>query len=367
MAHSRYGIGTAVLAGLLTVSGTVARGQPVLNIYNWTDYIAEDTIANFEREYGVRVNYDVFDSNQVLAAKLLAGNSGYDLVVPTIANAQHLIEAGIFRRLDKSRLTNYGNLDPVILKQVAIYDPDNAHAVPYMWGTNGYGYNVAKVAEAAGPNAPTDSWALLFDPEWAAKVSACGLAILDDPGEVVDPVLAYIGRPDEAQTAGNIAEAMDRLVRIRPSVTYFHSSQYINDLANGNVCVAMGWSGDVGIAAARAEEAGNGIDIEYVIPKEGTLIWFDTMMIPADAPNPDLAHVFIDYILRAKVSADISNYVTYAGPNLAAMPYIDDGLKNDPGTYPPEDVKQRLKAKIEPEPRLLKQRTRLWTRMKTGK
>ncbi|WP_336080577.1 polyamine ABC transporter substrate-binding protein [Thalassospira sp. CH_XMU1448-2] len=344
-----------------------AQAEDVLNIYNWSDYIGEETIANFEKETGIKVNYDVYDSNQVVEAKLLAGNSGYDIVVPTLADAQRLIQAGIFQKVDKTKLTNFGNLDPVILAQTAKYDPNNDFAVPYLWGTNGFGYNVAKVKELLGDDAPLDSWSLIFDPKYAEALSKCGLTLLDDPGEIVPLVNFYLGNmPEGAPTAESIESAMAELEKIRPYITYFHSSQYINDLANGNVCVSVGWSGDVGQAAARAEEAGNGNEIKYVIPNEGTLIWFDVMMIPADAPHAELAHKFIDYVLRADVEADIANYVAYATPNLAAMPMIDEALKSDPGVYPSQEVKERLRSKIEPGPRELRTRTRLWTKLKTG-
>ncbi|MCC9625887.1 polyamine ABC transporter substrate-binding protein [Thalassospira sp. MA62] len=360
---------TSFVAVATALGGFVsaASAQEVLNVYNWSDYIGEETVANFEEEFGVKVNYDVYDSNQVVEAKLLAGNSGYDIVVPTLADAERLIKADIFQPIDKSQLSNYGNLDPVILEQQAKYDPDNKFAVPYFWGTNGFGYNVAKVQEVLGDDAPLDSWAMIFDPKYAEPLSKCGLTLLDDPGEIVPLVNFYLDNvPDGAPTEESISSAMEQLEKIRPHVTYFHSSQYINDLANGNVCISVGWSGDVGMAALRADEAENGNEIKYVIPKEGTLIWFDAMMIPADAPNPELAHKFIDYVLRADVEADIANYVAYATPNLAAMDLVDEELLNDPGIYPPQDVKERLRSKVEPDSRLLRTRTRLWTRMKTG-
>ena len=354
-----------VLASIGFAGG--ASAQDELNVYNWSDYIGEDTVANFEKEYDVKVNYDVFDSNQVVEAKLLAGNSGYDVVVPTLADAQRLIAADIFQKIDKSKLENFGNLDPVILSQTAKYDPNNDYAVPYLWGTNGFGYNVAKVKEVLGDDAPLDSWAMIFDPKYAEPLSKCGLTMLDDPGEIVPLVNFYLGNlPEGKPTKESIESAMAQLEKVRPYVTYFHSSQYINDLANGNVCISVGWSGDVGQAAARAAEAENGNEIKYVIPKEGTLIWFDTMMIPKDAPHPDLAHKFIDYVLRADVGADLANYVEYASPNEAAMPKIREDLKSDPGVYPTQEVKERLRSKVEPDPRELRTRTRLWTKVKTG-
>lgn len=367
MTVNRYAIGLAALATvLLGAQGAGASGAKVLNIYNWSDYIAEDTIANFEREFGVKVNYDVYDSNQMVEAKLLAGSSGYDIVVPTVADAERLITAGLFRRIDKSQLRNYGNLDPNVLRAMAAYDPDNAHAVPYMWGTNGYAYNVDKIKEVLGADAPTDSWSLVFDPQYAQGLKKCGFAVLDDPGEVIDPVLFYLGQADGPTDRAKIESAFATLEKIRPYVTYFHSSQYINDLANGNICAALAFSGDALIARDRAVEAENGVQIRYVIPKEGTLIWFDAMMIPADAPHPELALQFIDYILRPEVSAAITNYVTYAGPNLAALPLIDPEIRNDAGVYPSEEIKARLKGKKEPAQKLLRLRTRLWTKFKTG-
>lgn len=356
-----------VLATAVAGFAAGASAQEVLNVYNWSDYIGEETVANFEKEYGVKVNYDVYDSNQLVEAKLLAGNSGYDIVVPTLADAERLIKAKLFQPIDKSKLSNYGNLDPVILKQQAKYDPDNTFAVPYFWGTNGFGYNVAKVKEILGDDAPLDSWAMVFDPKYAEPLSKCGLSLLDDPGEIVPLVNFYLGNSPEGEpTKETIESAFEQLEKIRPYVTYFHSSQYINDLANGNTCISVGWSGDVGMAALRAEEAGNGNEIKYVIPKEGTLIWFDAMMIPEDAPNPDLAHKFIDYVLRADVEAEIANYVAYATPNLAAMELIDEELLADPGIYPPQEVKERLRSKVEPGARLLRTRTRMWTKLKTG-
>ncbi|OKH89524.1 polyamine ABC transporter substrate-binding protein [Thalassospira sp. TSL5-1] len=340
--------------------------EEVLNVYNWSDYIAEDTIANFEKEFGVKVNYDMYDSTQMVEAKMLAGNSGYDVVVPTLADAERLIKAGLFLKLDKSKLTNYGNLDPTILKQTAKYDPDNAYAVPYLWGTNGIGYNVAKIKEVLGDDAPVDSWSLIFDPKYAKEVSKCGMTMLDDPSEIVPLVSAYLGTADEPQSIKSVEAAMAELEKVRPYITYFHSSQYINDLANGNICAAIGWSGDIYMAASRAAEANNGNEIKYAIPKEGTLIWFDTMMIPADAPHPDLAHKFINYILRGDVSAAITNYVEYAGPNLAAMDMIEDRIKNNPSIYPSDEVKERLRSKVEPDAKVLRVRTRLWTKLKTG-
>ena len=357
----------AVLATAVAGFATSASAQEVLNIYNWSDYIGEETVANFEKEFGVKVNYDVYDSNQLVEAKLLAGKSGYDIVVPTLADAERLIKAKLFQPIDKSKLSNYDNLDPIILEQQAKYDPDNTYAVPYFWGTNGFGYNVAKIKEVLGDDAPVDSWAMIFDPEYAEKLSSCGLSLLDDPGEIVPLVNFYLGNvPEGEPTKESIESAFAQLEKIRPHVTYFHSSQYINDLANGNTCISVGWSGDVGMAALRAEEAGNGNEIKYVIPKEGTLIWFDAMMIPEDAPNPELAHKFIDNVLRPDVEAEIANYVAYATPNLAAMELVDPALLEDEGIYPPQEVKERLKSKVEPSGRLLRTRTRMWTKLKTG-
>ncbi len=339
--------------------------EPVLNVYNWSDYIAEDTIANFEERTGITVNYDVFDSNEVVEAKLLAGNTGYDVVVPSASFLERQIKAGVFRKLDRDQLSNWSNLDADIMARVAKHDPDNQHAVVYMWGTTGIGYDEIKVAEVF-PDAPTDSWAMLFDPEVIAKLSACGVTLLDAPTEAVSAALAYLGRDPNSEDLADLAAAEELLMGIRPYVRYIHSSQQINDLANGEICVAMGWSGDMMIAADRASEAENGIEIAYTIPKQGTVIWFDMLAIPNDAPHPNNAHMFINYLLEPEVAAAISNYVFYANPNAASVEFVEAEILEDPGIYPPDEVKAKLYPDLSHSAEYTRNLTRTWTRFKTG-
>ena len=322
--------------------------EPVLNVYNWSDYIAEDTIANFEERTGITVNYDVFDSNEVVEAKLLAGNTGYDIVVPTASFLERQIKAGVFGKLDRDQLSNWSNLDGDIMARVGKHDPGNQHAAVYMWGTTGIGFDEVKVAEVF-PDAPTDSWAMLFDPEVIAKLAACGVTLLDAPTEVVSAVLAYLGRDPNSEDLADLAAAEEVLMSIRPFVRYIHSSQQINDLANGEICVAMGWSGDMMIAADRASEAENGIEIAYSIPTQGTVIWFDMLAIPADAPHPNNAHLFINYLLEPEVAAAISNYVFYANPNSASVEFVEAEILEDPGIYPPDEVKAKLYPDLCPQ------------------
>jgi putrescine transport system substrate-binding protein len=339
--------------------------EQVLNIYNWSDYIAEDTIRNFEKETGIKVRYDVFDSNEVLEAKLLAGNTGYDIVVPSASFVARQIKAGIFQPLDKSRLPNYKNLDPEVMKVLAGYDPDNQHIVPWLWGTTGVGYNVAKIRERM-PDAPIGSWDMIFKPEIVSKFKDCGVALLDAPSEVFPTALRYLGLPTDSQNDENLAQVEKLVMSIRPSVKYFHSSQYINDLANGEVCLVLGWSGDVFIARDRAAEANNGQEIAYFIPKEGSLMWFDTMAIPRDAPHAENAYRFIDYVLRPEVIAAITNYVNYPNGNAAATPLVLDTIRNDKAVYPDGQTRQNLFPNVVNTPEYDRLVTRTWTRIKTN-
>jgi putrescine transport system substrate-binding protein len=349
---------------LASASGQ-AQEEKKLNIYNWSDYIAEDTIANFETETGIDVTYDVFDSNEVLEAKLLTGSSGYDLVVPTADFLDRQIRAGVFMPLDKSKLPNLDNMDDVLMERVAAYDPDNAHAIIYMWGTTGFGYN-AKMIEERMPDAPVDSFAMLYDPAVVAKFADCGVSLLDAPKDVVPTVLNYLGLDPNSEDLDDLAKAEELLLQIRPYIRYFHSSQYINDLANGEICLALGWSGDILQARDRAAEAGRGVEIKYTIPKEGTILWFDLMAIPADAPHPETAHMFMNYLMEPEVMAGISNYVFYANANAAATEFVDDAVKNDPGIYPSDEVKEKLFSVLAHPPRYDRALTRTWTKVKTG-
>lgn len=353
-------------AGLsLLVSGAMAQEEPVVNIYNWSDYIAEDTIAKFEAETGIKVNYDVFDANEIVEAKLLTGASGYDVVVPTASFLERQIQAGLFQPLDKSKLPNLANMDTAIMGQVKANDPDNAHAVVYMWGTTGIGYNIAKINERMA-DAPVDSWDMIFDPEIAAKFADCGISLLDAPTEVVPAALRYLGLDPRSESADDLEKAEALIASIRPYIRYFHSSQYISDLANGDVCIAHGYSGDVLQARDRAAEADQGVEVAYTIPKEGAVVWFDMMAIPADAPHPENAHKFIDFIMQPQIAADISNYVYYANANAASFDLIEKEVTGDPAIYPPEEVKQNLFANKSHALRYDRLLTRTWTRIKTG-
>jgi putrescine transport system substrate-binding protein len=358
---------TPVAATPSATPAVVTDDEKVLNIYNWSDYIAEDTIANFEKETGIKVTYDVFDSNELLEAKMVAGNTGYDLVVPSLQYLSRQVQAGVFQPLDKSKLTNYGNLDPEIMARIAKLDPDNAHALNWLWGTTGIGYNVAKVEAALGPNAPVDSWDLVFKPEYISKLKSCGVAVLDTPGELIPIALNYLREDPNSTDEAVIRKAEALLTKVRPYITEFNSSEYINELANGDICVAIGWSGDVFQAASRAEEAKNGIEIKYNIPKEGAPMWFDMIAIPKDAKHPLNAHLFLNYILRPDVMAGISNYVAYANANKASTPMIDKSVLENPGVYPPADTMAKLFTFAVVPPDTDRLYTRIWTKLKTGK
>ncbi len=338
----------------------------VLHVYNWSDYIAEDTVAKFEAETGIKVVYDVYDSNEVLEAKLLAGNSGYDVVVPTSNFLQRQVAAGVYQPLDKSKLPNLANMDPKLMESAGAYDPGNEHAVIYMWGTIGIGYNVAKVKERLGEDAPTNSWSLVFDPTYAAKLADCGITLLDSPSDMLQTALAYLGLDPMSTDADDMQKAADLIAQIRPYVRYFHSSQYISDLANGEVCVSVGFSGDIYIAAARAVEVNNGIEIAYSLPTEGAQLWFDMMAIPADAPNPDAAHKWINFIMEPQITADITNYVSYANANAASLPLVDEAIRNDPSIFPPADVMAKLFPSQVYDAKIDRVMTRLWTKVQTG-
>jgi putrescine transport system substrate-binding protein len=352
----------AAFAALFSAAVAHAAEEKVLNVYNWSDYIAEDTIANFEKETGIKVNYDVYDSNETLEAKLLAGKSGYDVVVPSANFLAAQIKAGVFRELDRSKLKNWGNLDPGIMKRLEAQDPGNRYAAPYMWGTTGIGYNVEKVRARLG--AGIDSWDAIFKPEMARKLADCGVALLDSPTDVFDTARNYLGLKPTSESEEDLKKAEALLMKARPFVRYFHSSQYIDDLANGEICVALGYSGDVFQAI---DDAAGKHEIAYVIPKEGAALWFDVMAIPADAPHPDNAHRFIDYVLRPEVAAAISDAVFYANPNARATPLVSAEVREDPAIYPPAAVMARLFPQRAHSPKFMRAQSRAWTRVKSGK
>ncbi|WP_425305379.1 polyamine ABC transporter substrate-binding protein [Chthonobacter albigriseus] len=339
--------------------------ERVVNVYNWSDYIDESVLADFTKETGIKVVYDVFDSNEMVETKLLAGGSGYDVVVPTGPFLARQIQAGVFQKLDKSKLPNLANMWPDIMQRLAKYDPGNEYAINYMWGTTGIGVNIDKV-KAIDPNAPVDSVKILFDPEWSSKFKECGIQVLDAPDELIPAALNYLGKNPDSKETADIEAAGELLKTIAPNIQKFHSSEYINALANGDICIAFGWSGDVLQAKTRAEEAGNGVKIEYRIPVEGAYMWFDNMAIPADAKNVAEAHEFINYIMRPDVIAKASNYVAYANGNLASQKLMDPAILNDPAIYPPADVTAKLFSITPPDARSQRILTRVWTAVKTG-
>lgn len=340
--------------------------EKVLNVYNWSDYIAEDTVKNFEAKYGIKVNYDVFDSNELVETKMLSGSSGYDIVVPSSQFMERQVKAGVFAKLDKSLLPNLSHLDPTTVKQVAMYDPNNEHAVPYMWSTDGIGYNVDKVKQLA-PDAPLDSWALIFDPKYAAKLKDCGISILDTASDIRSIVLLYLGKDPNSQSPEDLKLVEAQLMKIRPYVRKINSSQYIEDLANGDLCVAIGYNGDVLQARDRAFEAKNGINIAYVIPKEGSIVTIDTMVIPADAKHQKNAHLFMNYLMEPEVAAANSNKVNYANGNVASEKFLNESVKNDPAVYPTAEIKAKLTPELSIADEYNRLLTRTWTRFQTGK
>ena len=337
-----------------------------LKIYNWSDYIAEDTISNFEAETGIIVTYDMYDSNEVLEAKMLAGSSGYDLVVHTADFLARGREAGAYQDMDLSRIQNASNQDPEIQAQADRMVGSNSAGLVYMWGSTGIAYNEDMVAERLGDDAPTDSWALILDPANAAKLEDCGIAILDAPTDVLPNVMTYLGHPGTSMEKSHFEAAGDALSAIRPYLRYINSSQSINDIANGDICAAIMWSGDAFQAAYRAEEAENGHVIDYYIPNEGTNLWFDVMAIPADAKNVDNAYKFVDYMMRADVAAANVNYVWYASGNEAARPDIDPEILSHPGIYPTEKAKEKLFVTPVYDAQTDRIVTRVWNRFSAG-
>jgi putrescine transport system substrate-binding protein len=337
----------------------------VLNLYTWPDYLAPDTIAAFEKQTGIKVRVSYFDTNETLEGRILTGSSGFDVVVPTAPFLQRQIHSGAYQPLDKTQLPNLANLDPAIMSRVALNDPGNVYSVVYTWGTYGIGYNAKMVAEAL-PGVPLNSWRLIFDPAYAAKLAKCGISLLDAPAGVVRLVLKYLGKDPNAPTAQDLADVEAVLGKIRPYIRNIDSTIAIEAIANGDICIALGYSGDFVQARNRAKEAKNGRDIRYLIPQEGSLLWFDMLAIPRDAPNVANAHRFINYLMDPKVIAAISNFIGFANANTAATPLLDAPIAADPIVYPPREEQQLLFVQSEDSPERSRAITRLWQKFKTG-
>jgi putrescine transport system substrate-binding protein len=360
---SVFPLAAAVVAALVT--GAAAEDK-VVNVYNWSDYIDPDVLDDFTKETGIKVVYDVYDNNDIVETKLLAGNSGYDIVVPSDSNMARQVKAGTLMKLDKSKLPNLVHVWPLIAQRLDAYDPGNQYAVDYMWGTTALGINVDKVKERLGEDADLNTWDLLLKPEVAAKLADCGIHVLDASEDVVQNTLAYMGKNPDSKETADIEAAGAVLKGVRPYIQKFESSEYIDALANGDICLALGYSGDVLQARDRAAEANNGVNIDYVIPKEGAQMWFDTFVIPKDAPHPDAAYAFIDFMLRPDIAARNSNYVYYANGNIDSQPMLNADVIGDPAIYPDKDTLERLFTSTTYDPSSQRVLTRMWTSLKAG-
>lgn len=356
---------SAVSVAAVALTASAVAQERVVNVYNWSDYIDESILDEFTDETGIRVVYDVFDSNEILETKLLAGGTGYDVVVPSGEFLGRQIQAGVFQKLDKSKLTNLDNMWDMIEDRTAKYDPGNEYSANYMWGTTGIGYNVDKVKEVLGTDT-IDSWDVVFNPETLSKLSDCGVHMLNAPAEIVRAALHYLGLDPDSRDPAELEQAEELLQSIRPYVRKFHSSEYINALANGDICLAVGWSGDVFQARDRAAEADQGVEVAFSIPKEGAQMWFDQMAIPADAQHVEEAHEFINYIMRPEVIAKASNYVFYANGNKASQELLDEEVIGDPAVYPDAETMEKLYTTSPYDPRIQRLVTRMWTRVVTG-
>jgi putrescine transport system substrate-binding protein len=337
----------------------------VLNLYIWSDYLAPNALSDFEKQTGIKVHVSYFDTNETLETRLLAGHSGFDVVVPTASYFERQIKAGVYLALDKSKLPNLKNMDAQLMSRVALHDPDNAHGVIYTWGTNGIGYN-EKMIKALMPDAPVDSWRLVFDPAVASKIAKCGISVLDSPAEMVRMVLSYLGRDPNSQRPEDLAAAEATMTKIRPYIRNINSSEYIEALANGDICVAVGYNGDVLQARDRARDANKGIEIKYDVPKEGSILWFDMLAVPKDAPDPENAYAFLNYMMIPQVAADVSDFRRYATANAAAQPLVQPAVRDDPGIYPPKELRQKLAVQLADSPDQTRAITRVWQKFKTG-
>jgi putrescine transport system substrate-binding protein len=356
-----------LLAALIAGTSAAEAQQKRVNVYNWTDYMAPDVLKDFTKETGIEVTYDTFDSNDTLETKLLAGKSGYDVVVPTANFMQQQIKAGVFQKLDKSKLPNLQNAWPEITKRLGVYDPGNQYAVNYMWGTVGIGYNVKKAQEALGAGAKLDSWDIVFKPENLSKFKACGVHMLDSADDILPAALKYLGLDPNSSKQEDLEKAAALVSKARPNVRKFHSSEYLNALASGEICLVVGFSGDIKQAQSRAAEAKKGVEIGYSIPKEGAQLWFDNLAIPKDAKHVAEAHAFINYMLKPEVAAKNSDFISYANGNLESQKLIDKAILDDPGVYPPPEVMAKLYTNLAHDAKTKRVMNRLWTKVKTGK
>jgi putrescine transport system substrate-binding protein len=357
----------ALALGLALLAPAAAPGQGrSVNVYNWSDYIDPTVIEDFTKATGIAVRYDTFDANETLETKLLAGKSGYDVVVPTGYFLQRQITAGVFQKLDKSKLPNLGNVWPEIAQKLAFYDPGNQYAVNYMWGTTGIGYNVKKMHAILGPAATIDSWDVVFKPELIAKFKDCGVHMLDSVDDIVPAALHYLALDPNSTQEKDLDKAAALIAKIRPVVRKFHSSEYLNALASGEICFVVGWSGDIKQAQKRAAEAKSGVEIGYAIPKEGAQMFFDNLAIPKDAQHVSEAHAFIDYLLRPEVAAKNTNLVQYANGNLASQKFIDKAVLEDRTVYPDAATMAKLYTISAHDQKTQRVLNRLWTRIKTG-
>lgn len=361
--HMRRTLFLIALAALLPQPASAA---DAVRIFNWSDYIGETTLADFTKATGLRTVYDVFDSNEILETKILTGGSGYDVVVPSDHPfLARQVKAGAYMPVDRSKIPNLANLDPDLMAKLEEADPGNAHGVIYQWGTSGFGYNADKIRERM-PDAPLDSWDMIFDPAVVSKFTDCGVTILDSPSEIIPLAMHYLGLPPYSESREDLDKAIALLKSIHPYITRYDSSGYIAALAQGDTCLAVGFSGDILQAKGRAEEAGNGIVVEYVIPREGAMLWFDVMAIPVDAPNPDGAHAFINFVLEPEVMAGITNYVAYANAVPASKPFVDEAIRDNPLIFPPPDAMMRLFPAQSIADRALRSWNRAFTGVKTG-
>ncbi|NPT43934.1 extracellular solute-binding protein [Paraburkholderia sp. 1N] len=361
-----YIIGLIAALGSMAITPSYGKDEE-LNLYNWSDNIADDTVSGFEKESGIHVRYDVYDGDDTLQAKLLSGSSGYDVVVPSSTYAGKQIQAGVYQKIDKSKIPNLVNLDPGIMKVLASVDPGNRYTVPWSWGTDGIGYNVTAVTKILGKDAPYDSWDLLFDPQYVSKLKTCGVSVLDSPEDAFAVGLVYLHKDPNSTNPADYQEVYKLLKTIRPYITQFNSTGYMNDLANNDVCITLAWSGDVGVAKRRAAEAHRSYEIRYVIPKGDGVLWFDLMAVPKDAPHPEAAMQWINYILQPKVSAGITNQIFYPNANAAARVYVKADILDNEAVYPHAERMKSIIPLLTLPADILRLQNRLWMQLKSGR